>query len=61
MILTRNQSFGSWGEVFDDSGHRQGDPGPILHLAIAINISGNSYRLKDKLTRGGENSVTVDT
>ena len=43
MILTSNQSFGSWSEVFGDR---------VLHHAITMNIRGNSYRLKDKLKAG---------
>jgi DNA replication protein DnaC len=48
MILTRNQSFGSWGGVFGD--HIIATA--ILHHAVTLNIRGNSYRLKDKLKAG---------
>ncbi len=43
MILTSNQNFGSWGEVFGDR---------VIAAAITVNIRGNSYRLKEKLKAG---------
>jgi len=52
MILTSNQSFGSWGEVFGDRIIATAILDRILHHAITINIRGNSYRLKDKLKAG---------
>ena len=52
MILTTNQSFGSWGEVFGDRIIATAILDRILHHAITLNIRGNSYRLKDKLKAG---------
>ena len=52
MILTSNQSFGSWGEVFGDRVIATAVLDRILHHAITRNIRGNSYRLKDKLKAG---------
>jgi len=52
MILTSNQSFGAWGEVFGDRIIATAILDRILHHAITINIRGNSYRLKDKLKAG---------
>jgi DNA replication protein DnaC len=52
MILTSNQSFGSWGEVFGDRVIATAVLDRILHHAITQNIRGNSYRLKDKLKAG---------
>jgi DNA replication protein DnaC len=52
MILTSNQSFGSWGEVFGDRVIATAVLDRILHHAITLNIRGNSYRLKDKLKAG---------
>ncbi len=52
MILTSNQSFGSWGEVFGDRVIATAILDRILHHAITINIRGNSYRLKEKLKAG---------
>jgi len=44
MILTSNQSFGSWGEVFGDRVIATAILDRILHHAITVNIRGNSYR-----------------
>jgi DNA replication protein DnaC len=52
MILTSNQSFGAWGEVFGDRVIATAILDRILHHAITVNIRGNSYRLKDKLKAG---------
>jgi DNA replication protein DnaC len=52
MILTSNQSFGAWGDIFGDRVIATAILDRILHHAITINIRGNSYRLKDKLKAG---------
>ncbi len=52
MILTSNQSFGNWGEVFGDRVIATAILDRILHHAITVNIRGNSYRLKEKLKAG---------
>jgi DNA replication protein DnaC len=52
MILTSNQGFSSWGDVFGDRVIATAILDRILHHAITINIRGNSYRLKDKLKAG---------
>lgn len=52
MILTSNQSFGAWGEVFGDRVIATAILDRVLHHAITMNIRGNSYRLKDKLKAG---------
>lgn len=52
MILTSNQPFGAWAEVFGDRVIATAILDRVLHHAITINIRGNSYRLKDKLKAG---------
>jgi DNA replication protein DnaC len=52
LILTSNQSFGAWGEVFGDRVIATAILDRVLHHAITLNIRGNSYRLKDKLKAG---------
>ena len=52
MILTSNQSFGTWGEVFGDRVLATAILDRVLHHAITINIRGHSYRLKEKLKAG---------
>ena len=52
MILTTNQSFGAWGEVFGDRVIATAILDRLLHHAVTMNIRGNSYRLKEKLKAG---------
>ena len=52
MILTSNQSFGAWGDVFGDRVIATAILDRVLHHAVTVNIRGNSYRLKDKLKFG---------
>ena len=52
IILTSNQSLGSWGEVFGDSVIASAVLDRLLHHSITINIRGDSYRLREKLKAG---------
>jgi DNA replication protein DnaC len=52
MILTSNQSFGAWGDIFGDRIIATAILDRLLHHAVTMNIRGNSYRLKDKLKAG---------
>jgi DNA replication protein DnaC len=52
MILTSNQSFGAWGEVFGDRVLATAILDRVRHHAITINIRCHSYRLKEKLKAG---------
>ena len=52
MILTSNQSFSVWGEVFGDRVIATAILDRLLHHAITMNIRGNFYRLKEKLKAG---------
>lgn len=61
MILTSNQSFGNWGDVFGDRIIATAILDRVLHHAITINIRGNSYRLKDKLKAGLVKPVEATT
>ena len=61
MILTSNQSFGSWGDVLGDRVIATAILDRVLHHAITINIRGNSYRLKDKLKAGLVKPVEATT
>jgi hypothetical protein len=51
-VLTSNQSFGAWGEVFGDRVIATAILDRLLHHAVTINIRGNSYRLKEKHKAG---------
>lgn len=52
MILTSNQSFSAWGDVFGDRIIATAILDRLLHHAVTLNVRGNSYRLKDKLKAG---------
>ena len=52
LILTSNQAFGSWGDVFGDRIIAAAILDRVLHHAVTVNIRDNSYRLKDKLKSG---------
>ena len=52
MMLTSNQSFAAWGEVFGDRVIATAILDRLLHHAVTLNIRGNSYRLKEKLKAG---------
>ena len=52
LILTSNQSYSHWGEVFGDQILATAILDRLLHHAVSISIKGNSYRLKEKLKAG---------
>jgi DNA replication protein DnaC len=61
MILTSNQSFSAWGDVFGDRVIATAILDRLLHHAVTLNIRGNSYRLKEKLKAGLIRSTSDDT
>lgn len=48
-IITTNKPFGKWHEIFGDVTLANAILDRLLHHSHIINISGNSYRLRDKL------------
>ncbi|MBK8574462.1 MAG: ATP-binding protein [Elusimicrobia bacterium] len=52
MILTSNQRFGDWGEIFGDPIIATALLDRLLHHSLTINIKGESYRLKEKKRAG---------
>lgn len=52
LILTSNQSFAAWGDVFGDRVIATAILDRLLHHAVTLNIRGNSYRLREKLKAG---------
>jgi DNA replication protein DnaC len=52
IILTSNQSLGSWGEVFGDPVIATAVLDRLLHHSITVNIRGDSYRLREKRKAG---------
>lgn len=52
IILTSNQSFGQWGEIFGDPVIATAILDRLLHHSHVINIKGESYRLREKQKAG---------
>jgi DNA replication protein DnaC len=51
MILTTNRNFEDWGEVFGDAVLASAIIDRILHHAVVIRITGDSYRMKDYIKK----------
>lgn len=54
-IITTNQTFNKWGEVFSDNVLANAILDRLLHHSTVINIKGTSYRIKDKLQHLDDN------
>lgn len=54
-IVTSNQQFSKWGDVLSDTTLASAILDRLLHHSYIFNITGNSYRIKDKLIEKGEN------
>jgi DNA replication protein DnaC len=52
VILTSNQSFANWGEVFGDRVIATAILDRLLHHGITVTIRGDSYRLKENIKDG---------
>jgi DNA replication protein DnaC len=52
ILLTSNQSFGHWGEIFGNQVIATAMLDRLLHHSIVINIRGESYRLREKQRAG---------
>jgi hypothetical protein len=57
VILTSNQSFTNWGEVFGDRVIATAILNRLLHHGITVTIRGDSYRLKEKIKAGDEKAI----
>ena len=55
-IVTSNQQFSKWGEVLSDSTLATAILDRLLHHSYVFNITGNSYRIKDKLQKKEKNN-----
>ncbi len=58
-IITTNMTFNKWGDVFSDNVLASAILDRLLHHSIIVNISGNSYRIKDKI-RQLEEPTTIE-
>jgi DNA replication protein DnaC len=52
IVLTSNQRFGQWGEVFGNPIIATAILDRLLHHSVVINIKGESYRLREKQKAG---------
>jgi DNA replication protein DnaC len=59
IMLTSNQSFGQWAEVFGDPIIATAVLDRLLHHSHVLNIKGDSYRLKEKQKAGLLKKVPV--
>jgi DNA replication protein DnaC len=60
LIVTSNKPFTAWGEIFGDPVVAAAMIDRLVHHAEIINLTGESYRLKDKqLTRPTDQSGTL--
>lgn len=50
-IITSNQTFNKWGDIFDDNILANAILDRLIHHSTVINISGKSYRIKDHIER----------
>ena len=48
-IITTNINFNKWGDIFSDVVLANAILDRLLHHATIVNITGNSYRIKDKI------------
>ena len=56
-IVTSNQQFSKWGEVLSDATLASAILDRLLHHSYVFNITGNSYRIKDKVLEKRDNNV----
>lgn len=52
LIVTSNQRFGKWGEIFGDPVIATAILDRILHHSTVVNIRGESFRIKEKRKSG---------
>lgn len=60
IIFTSNKYFSDWGELLSDSVIATALLDRLLHHAHVINIRGQSYRLKDRLSSGAFGPAVSD-
>lgn len=59
-IVTTNMPFSRWGEVFSDNTLASAVLDRLLHYSHIIRITGNSYRIKDKIAEGDSRTNDYD-
>ena len=56
-IITTNQVFSKWPEVFGDTTIASAIIDRLVHHSVIINIKGKSYRIKDLLQENTEKDI----
>ena len=56
-IVTSNQQFSKWGDVLSDATLASAILDRLLHHSYVFNITGNSYRIKDKILEKRDNNA----
>ena len=59
-IITTNQSFTTWGEVFGDTTIASAIIDRLVHHSVIINIKGKSYRIKDLIQEDFDNQKVAN-
>src|SRR3989440_12649922 len=59
IILTRNKSYGEWGDVVSDYVLATAMLDRLLHYSTTMNIRGESYRLREKRKAGVFHDLTT--
>ncbi|MDD4376203.1 MAG: ATP-binding protein, partial [Clostridia bacterium] len=59
-IVTSNIGFNKWGELFKDATIASAMLDRLLHHSVMINITGNSYRIKDKFKSLEDNNEVIN-
>lgn len=58
-IITTNKPFGQWGELFGDNMIANAILDRLVHHSHIINITGKSYRLKDKIKIDSDTTESI--
>ena len=58
-IITTNMNFSKWGEIFSDNTLANAILDRLLHHSSVINISGSSYRIKDKIKQFEDSNTNI--
>ena len=56
-IITTNIPFGKWGELFGDIMIANAILDRLIHHSIIFNITGKSYRIKDKISSDSDKEL----
>lgn len=59
-IITTNQPFSKWGEVFGDTTIASAIIDRLVHHSVIINIKGKSYRIKDLIQEDFDNQKVAN-